>query len=102
LDDACAPFPAGSLTGKVALVRRGTCSFYTKTFNAQSAGAMSVVLYNNAPGILNATVAGVPPITIPVVAITAEKGSLIDAKLATGDVDLTWTSLVVSEPQPTG
>jgi subtilisin family serine protease len=102
LDDACAPFPAGSLTGKVALVRRGTCSFYTKTFNAQSAGAMSVVLYNNAPGILNATVAGVPPITIPVVAITAEKGSLIDGRLASGNVDLTWTSLVVSEPQPTG
>ena len=49
-DDACAALPAGSLTGKVALVRRGTCSFYVKTFNAQNAGAASVVFYNNAPG----------------------------------------------------
>jgi subtilisin family serine protease len=102
LDDACAALPAGSLTGKVALVRRGTCPFYVKTFNAQNAGAASVVLYNNAPGILSATVAGTPPITIPVVVITAEKGTLIDSRLATGNVDLTWTSLVASEPQPTG
>jgi minor extracellular serine protease Vpr len=101
-DDACAALPAGSLTGKVALVRRGGCPFYIKAFNAQVAGAIGVVFYNNAPGILTATVAGVPPITIPTVVITAEKGTLIDARLATGDVDLTWTSLVVSEPQPTG
>jgi subtilisin family serine protease len=102
LDDACAALPAGSLTGNVALVRRGTCSFYTKAFNAQAAGAAAVVLYNNAPGILTATVAGVPPITIPTVFVSAEKGGLIDSRLATGNVDLTWTSLVVSEPQPTG
>jgi minor extracellular serine protease Vpr len=102
LDDACAPLPADSLTGKLALVRRGTCSFYTKAFNAQAAGATGVVLYNNAPGIVTATVVGVPPITIPTVVITAEKGSLIDSRLASGNVDLTWTSLVVSEPQPTG
>ena len=60
------------------------------------------MLYNNAPGILTATVVGVPPITVPTVFITAEKGALIDGRLATGNVDLTWTSLVVSEPQPTG
>jgi subtilisin family serine protease len=101
-DDACAALPAGSLTGKVVLIRRGACSFYTKAFNAQAAGATGVVLYNNAPGVLTATVVGVPPITIPTVFITAEKGALIDGRLATGNVDLTWTSLVVSEPQPTG
>ena len=57
----------GSLTGKVALIRRGTCSFYQKAFNAQTAGAAGVVLYNNAPGFISPTVAGTPPITIPVV-----------------------------------
>jgi hypothetical protein len=60
------------------------------------------VLYNNAPGVLSATVVGTPPITIPTVVITAEEGALIDGRLATGNVDLTWTTLVVSEPQPTG
>jgi minor extracellular serine protease Vpr len=102
LDDGCAVLPADSLAGKVVLIRRGTCSFYAKAFNAQVAGALGVVFYNNAPGILNVTVAGSPAVMIPAVAITAEKGGLIDSRLATGDVDMTWTSLVASEPQSTG
>ena len=57
-NDACAALPAGSLTGKVALIRRGTCSFYVKAFNAQTAGAAGVVLYNNVAGFISPTVAG--------------------------------------------
>jgi hypothetical protein len=38
-NDACAALPLGSLAGKVVLIRRGTCPFYMKAFNAQSAGA---------------------------------------------------------------
>jgi len=100
-NDACNPLPAGSLTGKVALIRRGTCGFYQKAFNAQTAGAAGVVLYNNAAGFISPTVAGTPPITIPVVAITASRGGLIDGRLATGAVTMTWTSQVASEPNPT-
>ena len=48
----------GSLTGTAVLIRRGTCGFYIKAFNAQNAGAAAVVLYNNAAGALNPTVAG--------------------------------------------
>ena len=47
-------------TGTVALIRRGTCSFYIKAINAQTAGAAAVVLYNNAAGALSPTVAGTP------------------------------------------
>jgi hypothetical protein len=54
----------------VVLIRRGTCSFYVKSFNAQTAGAIGVVLYNNVAGRVSPTVAGAPPITIPVVAIS--------------------------------
>ena len=100
--DACVALPAGSLTGFVALIRRGTCSFYQKAFNAQTAGAVGVVLYNNVPGIVSPTVVGTPPITIPVVSISAAKGVLIDSRLASGPVTMTWTSAVTSEPQPTG
>jgi len=100
--DGCAALPAGSLTGTVALIRRGTCSFYQKAFNAQSAGAASVVLYNNVPGFISPTVTGTPAITIPVVAITDVKGVLIDSRLAGGPVTMTWTSTTTSEPQPTG
>ncbi len=101
-DDACAALTPGSLTGSVVLIRRGTCSFYQKAFNAQSAGAAGVVLYNNAPGFISPTVAGTPAITIPVVSISAANGAVINGRLAGGSVTMTWTSLVTSEAQPTG
>ncbi|MGH8078779.1 MAG: S8 family serine peptidase, partial [Lysobacter sp.] len=99
--DACAALPAGSLSGHVALIRRGTCSFYIKASNAQAAGAVGVVLYNNAAGGLNATVAGSPAITIPVVGIFAVDGALINSRLASGPVQLTWAGLGTF-PNPTG
>jgi minor extracellular serine protease Vpr len=98
-NDACNALPAGSLSGKVALIRRGTCSFYQKSTNAQNAGAAGVVLYNNTSGFINPTVAGTPPITIPVVAVTAVDGVAIYNALPN---TLTWTATVTTEPNPTG
>lgn len=101
-NDACSPLPAGSLAGKVALIRRGTCTFYTKAYNAQQAGAIGVVLYNNTAGRFSPTVAGTPAITIPVVAISDTEGVLINNRLAAGSVYMTWTDEVGSFPNPTG
>ena len=101
-NDACAALPAASLAGKVVLIRRGTCSFYQKSFNAQNAGAAGVVLYNNASGIVSPTVAGSPPITIPVVSITAADGSTINTRLAAGAVTMTWGNESASVPNATG
>ena len=101
-NDACAALPQGSLAGKVALVRRGTCSFYIKASNAQAAGAIAVVLYNNQAGQLNATVAGTPAITVPVVGITQADGNLIDTRLASGPVTLTWGVGTISSANPNG
>jgi subtilisin family serine protease len=100
--DACAALPAGSLTGKVALIRRGTCGFYVKTKNAEAAGAGAVVIYNNVAGIQNITVAGTPAVVIPVVSISAANGVLIDGRLAAGAVSMTWTSTLTSQPNTTG
>jgi minor extracellular serine protease Vpr len=100
-NDGCNALPAGSLAGRAVLIRRGTCSFYQKAFNARSAGAAAVVLYNNVAGFVNPTVAGAPAITIPVVMVTAGRGAFIDRRLATGDVTLTWTDQLASEPNPT-
>ncbi|HWI51736.1 MAG TPA: S8 family serine peptidase [Symbiobacteriaceae bacterium] len=95
-NDGCAAMPAGSLAGKVALIRRGTCGFYNKALNAQRAGAIGVVLYNNAPGSVNPTVAPVAPetevITVPVVMISQAQGNIIDSRLAAGPVSMTWTN----------
>jgi subtilisin family serine protease len=101
-NDACTPLPAATLAGRIALIRRGTCSFYVKAWNAQVAGAVGVVLYNNAAGFLNPTVAGAPPITIPVVAITQGQGAVIDGRLASGPVTLTWTDDLSQVTSPTG
>src|SRR6266540_2973298 len=47
---ACSALPAGSLTGKIALISRGTCTFSTKIRNAQTAGALAVLVVNNVAG----------------------------------------------------
>ena len=100
--DACSPLTAGSLTGKVALIRRGTCTFYVKSINAQAAGAIAVVLYNNVAGRFSPTVAGTPAVTIPVVAISDAEGVLINTRLAAGPVDMTWTTETGTFINPTG
>ena len=43
----CSPLPAGSLNGKIALIRRGTCGFSLKIYNAQQAGAKAVIVLNH-------------------------------------------------------
>ena len=94
-DAGCAPLTVGSLTGTVALIRRGTCAFYIKSFNAQSAGAIGVVIYNNQPPFQGFITVdpnapgnpGGPPITIPVVNVSGTDGNLIDDRFATGPHD---------------
>ena len=102
--DACnanAPAP-GSLSGQVALIRRGTCGFYEKANNAQNAGAVGVIFYNNVSGTLVPNVAGPVPITIPVVAITATAGVLIDGRIAAGTTMMTWTDAIITVPSASG
>jgi minor extracellular serine protease Vpr len=102
--DGCGAFApsAGSLTGKVALIRRGsapppapTCTFYLKALNAQNAGAIGVVIYNNLAGRISATVAppttADPAITIPVVTITAADGTTLSERISAGAATMTWT-----------
>ncbi|HET9576712.1 MAG TPA: S8 family serine peptidase [Usitatibacter sp.] len=48
LDTACSSL--AGLSGKIALLSRGSCTFSTKVRNAQSAGAVAVVMVNNVPG----------------------------------------------------
>ena len=50
LSTACSALPAGSLTGKIALISRGVCTFSTKIRNAQGAGAVAVLVRNNVAG----------------------------------------------------
>ncbi|MEZ5470430.1 MAG: S8 family serine peptidase [Marinicella sp.] len=54
--EGCNAFPAMSFDGLVALISRGSCSFELKVNNAFAAGAVAVVIHNNAAGGLNMNV----------------------------------------------
>jgi minor extracellular serine protease Vpr len=104
--DGCSALPAASLAGRIVLIRRGTCGFYNKALNAQTAGAIGVVIYNNVPGYISATVAPVAPltteITIPVVTTSDTLGAIVNAHIAAGPTTLTWTADTARFGMPTG
>jgi subtilisin family serine protease len=47
---ACTAIPAGTHTGKIVVIDRGTCTFSTKIRNARDAGAAGVLVVNNSAG----------------------------------------------------
>jgi minor extracellular serine protease Vpr len=49
-DETLSPLASGSLTGKIALVSRGHCTFASKAIRAQRAGAVGVVIVDNRSG----------------------------------------------------
>jgi subtilisin family serine protease len=61
LAEACSALPAGSLTGKIALIGRGTCDFSTKIRYAELAGAIAVIVGNRVPGDAVAMAQGASP-----------------------------------------
>lgn len=83
-NDACTAI-SNSLTGKIALIDRGTCSFLSKTKNAQNAGALGVIIVDNAPNPTPPGMAGSDnTITIPTVSITQSDGNAIKAQIGGG------------------
>ena len=70
-----------SLTGKIALIRRGACTFTTKVRNAQNAGAIGVIVINNVVGdpIAMAQDGTTPPPTIPAVMVSLTNGNSMGA-----------------------
>ncbi|WP_125778458.1 M28 family metallopeptidase [Antribacter gilvus] len=69
-------------TGKIALVRRGACSFALKSRAAAAAGAEAVIVYNNTAGSLNGTLGGPGTDFAPAVGVTQAEGQSILAALA--------------------
>ncbi len=98
---ACGPLTNGNaLAGKIALIRRGTCSFSLKAYNAQQAGAIAVIIINHYTNALdgpcttyaNATqflggmtaVDSATAVHIPAVFLERMTGEDIDGALASG------------------
>jgi hypothetical protein len=82
--EACGTLPnAAELAGKILLVDRGTCGFIDKARNAQTNGAVAMIILNNAanPGFPIVAGGGLDEITIPVVMVSTEAGVEIKANL---------------------
>ena len=81
---------AAAVAGKIALVDRGTCGFVVKVKNAQNAGAIAVIVADNAAGGPPAGLGGADPtINIPSVRITLADGQKIKVALGSGIVNVT-------------
>ena len=84
--DACTAI-TNNITGRIALVDRGTCGFTVKVKNAQNAGAIAVVVADNVAGGPPAGLGGTDAtIIIPSVRITLADGNTIKAVLVAGVV----------------
>ncbi|HWJ02956.1 MAG TPA: M28 family peptidase, partial [Verrucomicrobiae bacterium] len=70
-----ADFAGLDLTGKIALIKRGSFTFYAKTQNAAKAGAAGVIIFNNQTGMISGTLGAVTD--IPAVAITNADGEYL-------------------------
>lgn len=73
------------LTGKVAIIERGTCNFVTKCLNAQTAGAIAVIVVNNAATAIFPMAGTDPNITIPCMMVSQTEGADIISLLQLGD-----------------
>ncbi|MEU4118805.1 M28 family metallopeptidase [Kitasatospora sp. NPDC028055] len=87
----CTPadYPAGSVTGRIALIRRGGCSFAAKQAAAATAGAVGALIYNNTDGELNGTLGEPTAGKVPTGGITEAAGKALAAEAAAGPVRLT-------------
>jgi subtilisin family serine protease len=79
---ACTALAPGSLSGEIALISRGTCSFSTKIRNAQAAGAVAVLIVNNVAGDPVGMASDDTPNqpTIPAYMVGLEDGRVLSAK----------------------
>ncbi|MFD7263431.1 M28 family metallopeptidase [Streptomyces sp. NPDC059874] len=80
-------YPAGAFTGKIALVKRGSCTFVEKQKAAAAAGALGVIVYNHSGttpvrGGFSSPAEGI----IPSAGITLADGEALTAAAAAGEV----------------
>lgn len=79
-------------TGKIAFINRGACNFSIKVLNASAAGAVAVLIGNNAPGnIVNGTLGDIAdPAFVPTASISQAQAALVQAAVTGGPTTATF------------
>jgi aminopeptidase YwaD len=84
-------FPADT-PGKVALIQRGGFTFYEKAKNAEEAGAVGVILYDNVDALVPVSPSlGGNEVSIPVVAVTKVEGEALLEAMQSAEVAASLT-----------
>ena len=84
--EACNAFGA-TVTGKIAVIRRGNCNFTDKVKNAQNSGAIGVIMMNNVDGAPVPMGGTDSTITISSVMISKADGDILETALNAGTVN---------------
>ncbi len=92
---ACNAFPSGSLSNRIALILRGTCTFETKLKNAAAAGASAAVVYA-AAGAPDPIAMFVGTATLPAEMISNPDGVALKQALAAGSVSTGTATFTLS------
>ncbi|QNE76057.1 M20/M25/M40 family metallo-hydrolase [Streptomyces finlayi] len=96
-----ADYASANFTGKIALIKRGGCSFAQKQATAATAGATGAVIYNNVDGELSGTLGDVESGKIPTGGLTLAEGEKLAADLAEGDVTVSFEIRELQEKRNT-
>ncbi|MEU8677270.1 M28 family metallopeptidase [Streptomyces sp. NPDC048560] len=83
-------YASANFTGKIALIKRGGCSFAQKQATAATAGAVGAVIYNNVEGVLSGTLGDVESGKIPTGGLGMAEGRQLAADLAEGEVKVSF------------
>lgn len=81
-------FAGMDLTGKIALIQRGTYTFLDKAANAAAAGAVGAIIFNNLAGEIGPTVGGM---VIPTFKMSGLDGVQMLRELAGGNDQVTFS-----------
>ena len=91
---------SGFVPGRIALVQRGTCSFALKAQNAEAAGALGVIIFNEGQSgrtdVIFGTLGG-PGFNIPVVGASFDLGNTLYSLYQSGPVSVHMLTLTDSQ-----
>jgi Zn-dependent M28 family amino/carboxypeptidase len=98
-------FAGQAFAGRIALIRRGGCTFAVKSANAAAAGSIGAIVYNNdiaAPDVLvNGTLGAPGATTIPTGGTSLNVGESLAAEAALGTVTVTLDLAEITELRTT-